>query len=149
MKLCFDSIEETKEFVKQLKGTRGGKAGEADDAGTAATNNAPPPLQPPAGPFNPGGAAPFNGPAPGGFPQGGFPGAGVTIDPNVMALANRIAAKVDSAIASGQPADAALQWFRSQCGPEAAGATLDQIKQGFLPRLPVATLEGIAKLMAA
>ena len=142
MKLCFDSIEEVKAFVGSLKGTRG-KKGDDDEP---ATTQAPAPLQPPGQqqqPFNP-------APAPAAFqpPQGGFPGAPAG-DPAVANLVQRITARIDSAIASGQPADAVLNWFRGQCGAEAAGATMDQIKTVFLPKLAVPGLENIAKLMNA
>lgn len=143
MKLCFDSIEETKEFVASLKGTRG-KKGDSDADPTL--NQAPPPAMPP-----PGQAAAFN-PQPAAFnPPAGFPGAGAApgVDPATQAIVGRIAARIDGAIGSGQPADTVLTWFRSQCGAEAANATMDQIKQNFLPKLPMPTLEQIAKLMNA
>lgn len=147
MRLSFDSIDEVKEFVKGLKGTRSGKAGDADEG---PAGQAPAPLQPPAGgpAFNPGGFVPQG---PGAGPMGGgFPAAAATMPaPEVVALVARINAKIDSAIASGQPADSALTWFRAQCGPEAAGATLDQIKTVFLYKTALPTLEQIAKLMAA
>jgi len=144
MQLTFNSIEEVKEFVKSLKGTRSGKGGDGDgdtgQAGTTAT--APAPLQPPTAGFT---AAP--GPF-GGAPATGF-AAATAVDAAVLALGQRIVAKLDAALASGQPADAALAWFRGQCGPEAAAATMDQIKSVFLPRLTVPALENIAKLMGA
>lgn len=151
MKLCFDSIDEVKDFVKQLKGTRGGKAGDADE-GTAGQQIAPQPLQPPAG-----GAGGFPGAA--GFAP---PGAGVaqqagafpvhaapTAPPEVLEVLARIVAKIDGAIASGQPADGVLQWFRGQCGPEAANFDLNQIKMVALPKMAMPQLDNIAKLMAA
>jgi hypothetical protein len=86
-------------------------------------------------------------------PAGGFPGAGTTaapqVAPAVQALVTRINARVDSAIAAGQPQDAVLSWFRQQCGPDAAQATMDQIKSQFLYRLNEAQLADIAKLMQA
>lgn len=136
MKLEFSSIEEVKEFVASLKGTRGKKG---DDDGPAA-QTAPAPLMPPQTGF----ASAFNpNPAP-----SGFPGAPVG-DPAIGALVQRINAKLDASLASGQSADAALTWFRGQCGPEAAAATMDQIKGVFLPRLTAPALENIAKLMGA
>ena len=136
MRLSFDSIDEVKEFVKSLKGTRGGK-NEPDEA--------PPPLMPPAGGFaGPGSAAGF--PAAGGaFPTTAAP----AIDPALQGVVTRIVTKLDASLVAGNSADAALTWFRSHFGPEAASATLDQIKQVFLARLPVATLENIAKMMGA
>lgn len=150
MRLSFDSIEEVKDFVKNLKGTRGGKAGDSEDTGTAQTGNAPQPLAPPGGGFNPGGAAfapPVGGATLAGaaFPAAGAPG----LAPEVQALVTRITTRIDGAIATGQPAEQVLAWFRGQCGPEAAAATMDQIKQIFLPKAPVPTLENIAKLMNA
>lgn len=147
MKLCFDSIEEVKEFVGNLKGTRN-KKGEED--GTP-TGQAPAPLQPPqtnAGPsFAPGGYVP---PGAGAVPGGAFPAAGAPApDPAVTALVNRISTRIDSAIQTGQPADQVLAWFRGQCGAEAANADMNAIKTVFLPKAPMPTLENIAKLMNA
>jgi hypothetical protein len=140
MKLCFDSIDEVKEFVAQLKGARG-KKGEADDP--PAGGQAPPPLQPPTGgqtAFNPN---TFTPPAGGAFPAATGPA------PEVVALVQRISTRIDGALASGQPADQVLQWFRGQCGPEAAAFTMDQIKTVALPKMAVPGLENIAKLMNA
>ncbi len=142
MKLCFDSIEEVKSLVASLKGTRG-KKGEGDEA--EAGPQAPAPLMPsqaqPA--FNP-------SPAPATFrpPTNAFPGAPGG-DPVVAGLVARIVARIDSAVASGQRADTVLDRFRGQCGAEAAGATMDQIKTVFLPKLAAPGLENIAKLLNA
>jgi hypothetical protein len=133
MELKFSSVDEVKEFIKLLKGTRGGKGGDADE-GTA---TAPAPLMPPATGFNPGGMAPS------------FPGPGASVDPQISALVDRIVTKINGAVAGGQPADAVLTWFRGRCGPEAANATLDQIKGQFLAKLSVPHLEETAKLMGA
>ncbi len=141
----FDTEEEFKARIKNPRGARGG----ADDTEQPATQ-APAPIQPPQpGPaFNP-------TPPPAAFtPPQGFPGAtatavGPVVDPVVAGLVGRINARIDSAIASGQPADAVLTWFRGQCGAEAAAATMDQIKTVFLPKLAVPGLENIAKLMNA
>lgn len=152
MRLSFDSIDEVKDFVKNLKNTRGGK--DKED-GEVTSGNAPAPLQPPqgaaAGGFPGTGGNTFAPPAGGAGPQGGaFPAADATGPaPEALALVQRINVKVDGAIAGGQPADAVLQWFRGQCGPEAASFTLDQIKTVALPRMPMAGLENIAKLMNA
>jgi hypothetical protein len=149
MRLSFDSIEEVKDFVKNLKGTRGGKA-EADEPGET---KAPTPLAPPASAASgfPG-AAGFAPPAPGAGPTGGaFPVAGAPqVAPEVLALVNRIVPKMDSAVSSGATkVGDMLAWFQGQCGPEAANATIDQIKQIFLPRMSVAQLTTIAGLMSA
>lgn len=151
MKLCFDSIEEVKAFVGELKGTRG-KRGEKDEAGESQpAGQVPLPMQPPALPPSQGfpGAAGFAPPAAGaGQAAGAFPAVAATGPaPEVLVLVNRIVARVDAAAAAGGPQDAALAWFRGQCGPEAASATMDQIKAHFLPRLPMAQLENIAKQM--
>lgn len=149
MRLSFDSIDEVKEFVKSLKGTRGGKGGDADEG--AATGQAPAPLAPPTGQaagFPGAGFAPQGAGA--GLAAGAFLATGATgLAPEVLALVTRITTRIDGAIASGQPADQVLAWFRGQCGPEAAGATMDQIKQVFLPKAAMPTLENIAKLMNA
>ncbi len=143
MQLIFDSVDEVKDFVKtQLKGTRGKK--DDDEPNTAgSTGGAPAPLMPQGQPatFAPQGAtASFSPPA-------GFPGT--QVDPAVTAIVARIVKRIDGAIGSGQPADAVLTWFRGQCGNEAANATMDQIKQVFLPKLAMPTLENIARLMNA
>lgn len=148
MKLCFDSIEEVKDFVTQLKGTRGGKGSKDETETTASTTagGAPAPMQPPAG----GGAVGFGDNAAGGFPSPGpsfAPPAGPS--PEVQALVNRIITKTDSAIAGGQNPEQARAWFASQCGAEAANATLDTIKASFLPKLAVPQLTQIASLLAA
>jgi hypothetical protein len=150
MRLSFDSIEEVQEFVKKLKGTRGGK----DKGDETETGNAPQPLQPPvsagvAQTFAPGGMQGFAAPGAGAGQAGGAFPAAAAPDPAIVALVQRIVAKLDSALASGQPADQALAWFKSQCGPGTENFTLDQIKQVALPKLAQPQLEAIAKLMAA
>jgi hypothetical protein len=137
-------FENEAEFKARIKNPRGGKD---DDGQPAGTTQAPPPLMPPQGQstaFNP-------APPPAAFTPPQFPGAAgqPTVDPTVAGLVQRIVARIDSAIASGQPADAVLNWFRGQCGAEASAATMDQIKAVFLPKLAVPGLENIAKLMNA
>lgn len=146
MKLCFDSIEETREFVKQLKTSRGKGDKDEGETGGAAAGQAPAPLAPPASAmqFAPGATAAFTPPA-----GAAFPSAAPQLDPALQALVNRITTRIDGAIQSGQPADQVLAWFRGQCGPEAANATMDQIKTIFLPKAAPPTLENIAKLMNA
>lgn len=149
MRLSFDSIDEVKEFVKQLKGTRGGK-NEAEEGANAgqqtAVHAAPKPLDPPQGGGFPGAGA-TNG-AFAGAAVGAFPTAAV-LAPEVQALIARIVPKIDGALTSGQSTEAVLQWFRGQCGPDAANASLDQIKTIFLPKASQPVLENIAKLMNA
>lgn len=154
MELKFSSIEEVQEFVKRLKGTRGGKDKD-DGEGQPATGSAPAPIQPPPLPpaatagFNPG--AGFAALGAGAAPSGGeFPAVGApAMAPEIAGLVDRIGKRADFAIQSGQPADQCLGWFRSQCGPEAANYTMDQIKTMALPKMSMAQLEGIAKLMNA
>ena len=156
MELKFNSIEEIEAFMSRLKKTRGGKADPADAPEGATTGQlAPPPLQPPQGGagqgFPGGGQAGFAPPA-GGATQvaGAFPVQGASVSPEVQALVTAIVNKFDSSVAAGTAnVDLALPWFRSNCGPEAATATIDQIKTIFLPKLPVASLQNIAKLMGA
>jgi hypothetical protein len=153
MKLEFDSIEEVKDFVTKLKGTRGGKADKDDGEQTGGT--APEPLKPPttaATAFNPGNgfAPPAGGAGPGA--AGPFAAAATGPAPEVLALVSRINVRIDGAIASGQSADEVLAWFRGElqkAGVDASSATLDQIKSVLLAKAPVPALEGIAKLMNA
>lgn len=146
VKLSFDSVEEVRNFVKEeLKGVRrGGKDDEA--AGGQPGNTAPQPLNPPVG----GPATGFPGPTAFAPQGGGFPTGAPVLAPEVAALVGRIVTRVDGLITSGQqPADQILNWFRQQCGPEAANATMDQIKQVFLPKASQPTLEDIVKLIGA
>lgn len=142
----FDTEEEFKARIKNPRGTKNQDEPETG-AGQPATGNAPTPLMPTQQ------HAGFTGPT-GGFapPNGGpaFPGASApTADPAIMSLAQRINAKLDGMIAAGQNVDSALNWFRGQAGSEAANATLDQIKNHFMHKLPMVTLENIAKSMNA
>ncbi len=103
-------FENEAEFKARIKNPRGGK----DDDGSA-PQGAPAPIMPPQQPaFNP-------APPPAAFtpPQGGFPGQPPVGDPVVAGLVQRIVTRIDSAIASGQPSDAVLNWFRTQAGPGA------------------------------
>jgi hypothetical protein len=144
MKLEFNSIEEVKEFVAQLKGTRG-KKGDGDGEAVTGGPQAPAPVMPPPPP------AAFQGPsATQGFAPAAAPFPPATGgDPAIAALVHRIGVGIDTQLARGSDPNNALTWFRQQCGPEAATATMDQIKAVFLPRLPVPALENIAKLTGA
>lgn len=158
MRLSFDSIEEVKEFVKALKGTRGGK--DKDDEAAPTTGNAPAPLAPPTGAvagagFGGGGQAGFTappaggaGPGAGAFPALGAPIAGPQLAPEAAAFVAKIGAVMDAA-AAGPKAAEMLQWFRNSCGPDAANATSEQIKAVFLPRFNVQQLADMAKLVGA
>jgi hypothetical protein len=157
MKLCFDTVDELRAFVKEdLKTKKSGKAGDGDEA---ATGSAPSPAMPavggqigavagfPSGGFAPQGAG--AGPTGAAFPAAGAP----VMAPEVAALVQRITIRMDGAVQSGATkAEDMLTWFRGQCAgvdPSAANATLDQIKQVFLPKLSVPALDQIAKMMAA
>jgi hypothetical protein len=157
MRLSFDSIDEVKEFVKQLKG---GRRTKADDDGDAteqapATGAAPAPIQPP-----PAGAPSFtppSGPAPT-FQPGAAPAPSAPPANTMPAIVGRIVTQVDKLIAGQvpgqptQPADAVLQWLRGQIAPfdaSAANATLDQVKQVYLNKLPEQALNQIAQLIGA
>lgn len=158
MRLSFDTIDEVKDFVKQLKGGRRvkGDTDDGDDTGAAAGNLgtaqglAPPLAMPPGNQtasFAPptGGAGAFT-------PAGGPP-------PNTMqAIVARITAQVDKLIGgqvpgqAAQPADAVLQWLRGQIAPHdasAANATMDQVKQVYLGKLPENALNEMARLIGA
>lgn len=147
-----DLTTKVRDYVKGLKGTRGGK-NDDEGAQTGGGQTAPPPLVPPAGGvqgFNPGGSAGFALPGQGAGPGGAFPAPGATFGgpdhPAIAALAQQVVVRLDGSIASGQPPDKALEWFRNQLGPNAAGYTLDQCKQALLQcSLPM--LQNIAKLM--
>lgn len=146
MRLSFDSIEEVKEFVKGLKGTRGGKSDDGE------TEKAPAPLQPPQGgqsnAFTPAAFAP---PAGGAGPAGGaFPAAGaLVVAPEVQALATRIKARALDLAKAGQDQNAMLAWFRTECGPETSNYTMEQVLDNALVKCSVPKLENMAKLMAA
>lgn len=151
MRLSFDTIDEVKDFVKQLKGTRGGKDKDEGDAG-----NAPIPLTPPAGgaqPFNPAGSAAFAPPAGGAGPAGAGPfAAGApSIHPDVQAIVGKINLRIDATAAEGRWNDQALTWFRSECVKggvaEAAAATVEQIKGQCLYKLQMPQLAQIAQFM--
>jgi len=145
MKLEFDSIDEVKAFYAQLKGTRGKKGDDADEAPVATTVQVPAPMTVPTS-FLPAGFAP---PAAGAAPTAqAFPAPVATGPaPEVLALVAKIVTKLDASLAAGNSPDAALNWFRTQCGPEAAQATMDQIKTHFLPRMAQQPLEFVAKQM--
>lgn len=81
----------------------------------------------------------FTPPAVHGFPGGN--GGAPTVHPLVTAILTRI----DSALSSsGQSADQIVQWFRQQIGPGAENATLEQIRQVFIPRMTEVQLKQLA-----
>lgn len=146
--------ERIKDYMSKIKGSRGPKGGDGDGAQTQ-QQTAPAPMQPPAMPgapamqgFNPGAFAPQ---APAAAPGGAFPAAAAPAPgpaPEVLAIVQRIVARLDGALASGQPMDQAVAWFRNQIGPAAANYTLDQCKAA-LVNCAMPTLENIAKMMNA
>jgi hypothetical protein len=133
----FDNWDEMEAFRTSGKKTRG-KA-QVDDTPTveevtaAVAANTPPPQQ-------------FVQPGP---PPQGFPGANGQMPPpsQVHPLVTAILARIDGAVSTGQSMDAIVTWFRQQIGPEAANATLDQIKQVFVPRMPETQLKQIAPML--
>ncbi len=141
MKLEFNSIDEIREFMDQLKGTRGGRKGKADEAEDVKAD-VPAPLQPPAG----------SGPvfAPQVQPVATVPAfaapAAPAIDPAVVDLVGKISARWNESVAA-QPAtgDAALKFFREQVGN--AGASKEQIQGTLLAQLSLDALKKIAGLV--
>lgn len=131
----FDSMEEFEAFRVSGKKTRS-KREEAEQEAVAEPNPpvvASPSVAPQQQTFTPP-VTPV---------QHGFPGANGQTPP-VHPLVTAILARIDGAVASGQQTDAIVNWFRQQIGPEAAQATLDQIKQVFVPRMTEAQLKQIA-----
>lgn len=139
----FDSMEEFESFRTSGRKPRT-KREEIDDAAVAAPAAAQPaPAVTPA----PSAAAPP--PAPQTFTPPpvaihGFPSGNSGAPPAPHPLVTAIIGKIDGAIASGQQADAVIAWFRQQIGPDAAQATLDQIKSVFIPRMSEVQLRQIA-----
>ena len=155
MELRFSSIDEIKDFMAQLKGTRG-KKGENDDAPTVA-GNVPAPIPVPVAPaFQAAGLVAPQVQHAAQAAAGPFaPVAGPVASPEVLALLTRITGRVDALIAGTVPGtapqapDKVLEWLRSQLGPEAAMASMEQVKAVFMPRLTQPALEQIAKLIGA
>ncbi len=75
-----------------------------------------------------------------------FPGSAPAAPQAANPIVAQIIAKVDGALSSGQSPDNVLNWFRQQIGPDAAQATLDQIKTVFLPRMNDAQLKTLAPM---
>lgn len=162
MRFSFDSVDEIRNFVKtELKAKRGGTAADDGETGGAIAGNmpgngqAPAPQMPSAqqlqqataGAGVAGGSVGMSA-APGAFPGGGMP----TIDPAVAGLVQRIIARADAAVVAGQPAAGIEQWFRNACAtadPNAANADLATLKAAYLPKIPIATLDAMAKQMGA
>jgi hypothetical protein len=74
----------------------------------------------------------------------GFPGGNGQMPAPQHRLVNAILARIDGALTSGQAPDAIVNWFRQQIGPIAKDATLEQIKQVFVPRMSEMELKQLA-----
>jgi len=156
----FGDWEELEAFRTSGKKTRA-KGAKDDDGETGGANvgnipgngQAPAPQMPSGAQLQAaaGGAGAGLSAAPGAFPGGGMaPVMGG--DPAVAALVQRISVRVDGAIASGQPAEGVTQWLRNACVQidSAAGqADLNTLKTVYLFKLPVASLDAMAKTMGA
>jgi hypothetical protein len=134
----FETWDEMEAFRTSGKKTRGKKDEPeitVEEVTAAVAANTPPQAQPQ-----------FTPPPVAVQPPAGFPGAnGITPPPSaVHPLVTAIVARIDGAISTGQSTDAIAGWFRQQIGPEAANATLDQIKQIFVPRMSEAQLRQLA-----
>lgn len=142
----FTSWDEMEAFRTSGKKTRGKGKDEPEEAPPFGTAAAPQGGQPvmPANFASAGAAAPAVGFTAPDTAMQGFPGAAPAPASAVNPLVGQIVAKLDSAIASGQNPDGIAAWFRNLLGADAAQATLDQIKQVFIPRLPEPQLKQLA-----
>jgi hypothetical protein len=136
----FDTWEEMEIFRTSGKKTRG-KSQMADESPTVeevtekvAQMNAQPAPQPQAFQPQPVAAQPVQG----------FPGSNGSAPAPSHPLVTAILARIDGAVSSGQPSEAIVTWFRQQIGPDAANATLDQLRQVFIPRMTETQLKQIA-----
>lgn len=133
----FDSMEEFEAFRTSGKKTRAkGQVDEPSEAQVASQPSQPQMQVQPPQQFTPPPAQPAHG----------FPGANGPTPPPAAAhpLVGKIIERIDSSLASGQTPEAIVAWFGQQIGPEAANATIDQLKQILLPRMSEAQLRGIA-----
>ncbi len=128
----FDTWDEMEAFRTSGKKTRTKKEEAADIAEETAVATPSAPVQ--------GFTAPV-------VPVQGFPGSMPPAAPAaVNPIVAQIIAKVDGALSSGQSPDNVLNWFRQKIGPDAAQATLDQIKTVYLPRMNDAQLKTLAPM---
>ena len=136
----FDTWDEMEAFRTSGKKTRTKKE-EAEEQAAAPQGGQPvmPTNFAPAAP-----AAPAMGFTPPATAMQGFPGATPQAAPQVHPLVGQIIAKLDGALSTGQSVDMMTNWFRNLLGADAAQATLDQIKQVFIPRLPEPQLKQLA-----
>jgi len=130
----FDTWDEMIAFTTSGKKTRTKKEEAADDAAEQPT--------PPAATFTP----PVAVQAPQGFPGSTALAAPAPPAAPVNPIVAQIVAKVDGALSGGQSPDNVLNWFRQQIGPDAANATLDQVKTVYLPRMSEAQLKTLAPM---
>ncbi len=130
----FDNWDEMEAFRTSGKKTRGKGKDEPEEIAAIAPIQGGQPVMPAMQGFTPPAAA-----------MTGFPGAAPTTTPQVNPLVAQIIAKLDGAIATGQNAEQITNWFRNLLGPDAASATLDQIKQVFIPRLPEPQMKQLAQ----
>ncbi len=137
----FDNWDEMEAFRTSGKKTRGKKGEDNDPAetgvtietlGPATVAQGGQPVMPPMQGFTAPQAA-----------MTGFPG--IAAAPAVNPLVAQIIVKLDGALATGQNAEQITGWFRNLLGPDAATATLDQIKQVFIPRLAEPNLKQLAQ----
>ena len=137
----FDSMEEFEAFRSSGKKARS-RIKEEEPVQEEVAQTAPEPVAPAP-------VAPTPTPPPGFTPPStatvhNFPGSNSGSPPTVHPLVTAILARIDGALTTGQSTDAVVQWFRQQIGPDAANATLDQIKQIFIPRMSAERLEQLA-----
>lgn len=148
MEFRFNSIDEIREFMDQLKGARGGRKGKSEEAETEQapmTGTAPAPLQPPA--VTPGPTfAPQAQPAATAPVFGALAAAPAGPDPAVTDLVGKICARWNESVAANPATgDAALKFFRDNVGNPAA--TKEQIQGTLLAGLPLDALKKIAGLV--
>jgi hypothetical protein len=135
----FDSMEEFEQFRVSGKATRKRTKDEVEETATEPARQAAPPPQP----------APAVQPisTPPDVQQAmtsGFPGGNGQMAPVVNPIVAAIHARIDGAVSTGQSVDDIVKWFRQQIGPEAAQATLDQIRNIFIPRMTEIQLKQLA-----
>ncbi len=136
----FDTWDEMIAFTTSGKKTRTKKEEAADDAVSGGDLGLP-------AVGTPGAVIGTSGFTPPVQPMQGFPGSLPAAAPQAAnPIVAQIIAKVDGALSSGQSPDNVLNWFRQQIGPDAAQATLDQIKTVFLPRMNDAQLKTLAPM---
>jgi hypothetical protein len=141
MRLCFDSIDEVKAFVAQLKGTRGsGKKGDSDDGDAGTPGAQPAATGQQATGFS--GASGFAPPAPSANPASGFPAAAAA--QTVHPLAKSIIERAEASLKGGSPVDSIVGWFKTQFGPDAANVSTWEGMKPFVERASETHLKQMA-----